>query len=345
MRLVVLFLLVLTGVANAQCPGGISQCPSASTVAPTDFTVLSQPGGTGPTGFVTRKATVQQFLTGAFNPAAPGNAAYFLTCPNAPIGYSTLYNCVQTSQGTPLPAGQQWGSNTVGAQQGLVSTLSVAPGDAASSQFSVASYLLMGSTSTAGAALFGAGLCGIQSCGEIDGANVVVTNANKPNGGIGFDAPLMLGFQCNPNVQQKAGGINPIVGLNCFYAVGGGNATNNTGSAFVIDQLSITTGAKWTAGLFALNGCCVTGVRLGAVSGTAAAVPTNSGSQPLVFDSYLSGGLNQVTISVVPAGDLLIAPVAGHSVIIQPLPTAPLSGSGTQLCADTNGRLYTRTPC
>ena len=57
------WLLALAGVANAQCSGGISGCPPASTVAPTDWTVLSQPGGTpGGSGFVTRKATVQQVI-------------------------------------------------------------------------------------------------------------------------------------------------------------------------------------------------------------------------------------------------------------------------------------------
>jgi hypothetical protein len=66
------WLTLFTGAALAQCAGGISNCPPAAAVAPTDWTVVAQPGGTGPTDFVTRKATVAQLGGGGggFNTAA-----------------------------------------------------------------------------------------------------------------------------------------------------------------------------------------------------------------------------------------------------------------------------------
>jgi hypothetical protein len=65
---VVLWLLLLTVAAHAQCAGGISGCPTAATVAVTDYTVLAQPLTTSPTGFATRKATLGQIasLVGTF---------------------------------------------------------------------------------------------------------------------------------------------------------------------------------------------------------------------------------------------------------------------------------------
>lgn len=56
--------LALSGAAIAQCSGGITGCPQANTVGPTDFFMIAQQGGTGPTGYVTKKATGVQIAAG-----------------------------------------------------------------------------------------------------------------------------------------------------------------------------------------------------------------------------------------------------------------------------------------
>lgn len=68
--------LALTGTALAQCTGGISACPAATSVNPSDLTLVAQAGGTGPTGYVTRKATIQQLTAGVASTLLASNNVF-----------------------------------------------------------------------------------------------------------------------------------------------------------------------------------------------------------------------------------------------------------------------------
>lgn len=88
--------LALSGAALAQCSGGITGCPQANTVGPTDFFIIAQQGGTGPTGYVTRKATGTQ--------VAAGLLANSFAAPTATIGLTTVPGSASTgirSDGAP----------------------------------------------------------------------------------------------------------------------------------------------------------------------------------------------------------------------------------------------------
>lgn len=82
------FLALACVSSYAQCNGGISGCPPATSVGPNDYTVVAQPGGTGPTGYVTRKATVSQF-------AAQIVTGFSATSPLAVViaGSAVNYSC------------------------------------------------------------------------------------------------------------------------------------------------------------------------------------------------------------------------------------------------------------
>lgn len=90
------FLAVATVASYAQCTGGITGCPAATSVNPSDYFVISQQGGTGPTGYVTRKATGSQVATGILGA--------FLGNPTAQIGLTPINGTAATalrSDGAP----------------------------------------------------------------------------------------------------------------------------------------------------------------------------------------------------------------------------------------------------
>lgn len=252
-----------------------------------------------------------------FNATFAGNAPYYFTCGNAPVSPTAVYNCAQFSMGTPILGSAQFGENTVTHQQALAGTIDCPVGSTFTGGcFGVAGYARNNSTVTPTVGLFGSSMCAIANCAEGDGVNVIVTNGAIPQATIGFDAPLLIGAQVNFQIAQKAGSINPTVGVVGFYTVGGGNATNNVGTAYAADRLSIQTGAKWLTGFQTYNGCCVTGISLGTLSGTQGSPPTNSGSQSIVFNGYASGSLKQATLVMDQFGNLLVSPQAGSAILI-----------------------------
>lgn len=268
-------------------------------------------------------SALQTFTGGIFgnnspaNATFPGNAPYYLTASNAPGSYSTIYNGMQVSMGSPILATSQFGSNAVGIQQAFVATVNVQAGDAAgNAAFALAGYGITSSTATGVVGVGGFAMCGASGCNEIDGANQVVANAPTLQGGTGFDFVLMLGNQVNINLRQKAGAVNPSGPLYGYYVVGGGNATNNTGNAYAADQLSIVTAAKWTNGFASFNGAAVTALSVGTVSGTAGTPPANSASQPILFNSYLASANVQTTLSTDSPGNLQVASPSGFSVSV-----------------------------
>lgn len=247
-----------------------------------------------------------------YNTSFPGNAPYYFTCGNAPSSPTAVYNCAQFSIGTPLTGSAQFGENTVTTQQALVGTADCPVGSTFTGGcIGVAGYARNNSTVTPVVGMFGAAMCAVQNCAEGDAFNGIITNGAVPQATVGFDAPLLIGNQINVQIAQKTGAVNPTVGLYAYYVVGGGNATNTTGTGFAVDQLSIQTGAKWSQSFYSLNGSSNVGFRLGTLSGTEGSPPATSGSQQLVFDGYASSVLSQAILNSDGFGNLISDPANG----------------------------------
>lgn len=315
--------LIATGTTTAswQNIGGlitsVSNNDGSLNVSPTTGNVIASLN-TNHVNVWTQSQTFNVGITGnsPYNILNPGGAPYYLIIPNAVNPY-LIANGLQVSQGTPILATSQFGENAVGIQQAIVGTVNVATGDTAgNAAFALSGYGLSNSTTTGAVGVGGFAMCGITGCNEIDGANQVVANAATLQGGTGFDYTLMIGNQVNINLRQKTGSVNPSGPLYGYYVVGGGNATNNTGNAYAADQLSIITAAKWTNAFSSFNGAAVTAMNIGTVSGTAGSPPTNSASQPIVFNSYSSSANNQATISTGNSGNLIFASPLGFSFTV-----------------------------
>lgn len=200
---ITLWLLLLTGIAHAQCAGGISQCPLATVVNPTDWAVISQPGGTGPTGYVTRKASIEQFLLAAsgFSPAitynwtAPQNFAAGITVIGPTPNIGTM--CVG---GRPYCSGML--------------QLTIPPGGAnqALNITSSPSGSLVGETCSPGA-----------NYNMWFGANCINTVWNA-NAGSGVIANFLMVTQINGGAAQAGSAMFNFASLMDFYA--DANVTN-----------------------------------------------------------------------------------------------------------------------
>lgn len=109
--------LALTVGAAAQCAGGISNCPAATSVNQNDYFVVSQIGGTGPTGYVTRKATGAQVSAALGNYIFNTDGSINISNPSGNVNISL--NTGHTNTWTAI---QNFSSGITGAVNGVNTT-------------------------------------------------------------------------------------------------------------------------------------------------------------------------------------------------------------------------------
>jgi hypothetical protein len=288
-------------------------------------------------------------LSPAFQSANPGNAAVYGQLANPPLGTATLNNGIQFSIGTPIPASKQLGVNIVGVQQAIVGTVNIQTGDTTTYVASgVAGYCQTDQGVGANCAgIFGQSGTTVANA-SIFAADLIVQNINAPST-TGLDVNYLAGVEFNPNLWQKAGGVNPTANQNHFYGIniqGGGNHTNEIGSAIVINNSAFPATTRWANGVELIAGCCVTGVSVGPL-----ALGNSQPSQPLVLTGTNAGGLSRFAqINADLDGNLGLRPfTAGIIALVDPVAGTLFStatsfgGSGVKVNAFAAGGVVTNT--
>lgn len=227
----------------------------------------------------------------AFQTLNPANAAIYSQLANIANGYTTVYNGMQFSLGTPIPASGQFGSNTVGVQQALVGTLSIASGDTTGYPgYAVMGYCNSnsggGNTGCVGSGGFARpGATGTNA--SLWGANYIAGNNITSATGTGLDLNWLSPLELDINITQKSGAVEPTIG-NVFgiYLIGSGDSTTNQGTGVSVNRLSIATSAKWNNAFEATAGAAVNAL----VAGPSAFSGISLASQPIVFHAIGGGG-------------------------------------------------------
>jgi hypothetical protein len=201
-------------------------------------------------------------------PANPGNAAMYNALANPANGYITVYNAMQISLGDFFPATLQYGGNLTPIQQAVVGTVTMKAGDTGGIVGSPQGNGIAGYCSTKQGvpancvALFGQSSAAVANA-SVFGADIIVENINRSGiGPTAYNLNYMAGMEINPNLWQ-VGGVNPTVTGNHFYGIniqGGGNHTNEIGSAIQINGSAFPAATRWAIGLELFPGCCVAGV-------------------------------------------------------------------------------------
>lgn len=249
----------------------------------------------------------------AFITANPGNAAIYSQLASPANGYTTTFNGMQYSQGTAIPAAEQYGSNVISLQQTLVATGVIAAGDVGLSN-TLAGYCRTDAANPAiCVGVFGQSGTSVNNA-NIFGMNSVVQNIQGPST-AGFNVNFISGMEINPNLWQISAGVNPTVNQNHFYGIniqGGGNHTNEIGSGILINNSAFPATTRWGIGLELANGCCIVGVSLGQAS-----LGSNQASSTLQFLSKDAGGIARIgNIFSDANGSMYTLPAPNAAVII-----------------------------
>lgn len=242
----------------------------------------------------------------------------FSAIANATAGYTTIKNGAQVSMGSPVPPSTMFGGNTVGLQQALVGTLSIAAGDATGYPgYAVVGYGESGS---------GGGNTGVVGVGgfarptaagtnaSLWGSNVGVGNNYNSNPNTGLDVNWLSSVELNINIAKKAAGAEPTIGQAYgIYLIGSGDSTTNQGTGVSVNKLSIATNAKWNIAFESTAGAAVDGLRLNQTASSGSSLD----SQPLTFKATGSGG-STLTASIKEdfGGNVLIHSSTGANVYI-----------------------------
>jgi hypothetical protein len=300
----------------------------------------------------------------AFQSGNPGNASVYGQLAN-PATIDKLYNGLQFSVGPAIPASEQFGNNSslTPVQQGIVGTVVVPPGDTTSIQNNgIAGYCRVDRNLGACVGAFGQVGTSVANS-SIFGANFIAQNINASVSALGFDTNYIAGMEINPNLWQKSPGVNPSVNGPAddahFYGLniqGGGNHTNEIGSAIVINNSAFPAPTRWASGLRFNDGSAIRAITIGAVQ-----PGSNQPSMSVVYNSKSAGGSVQSASTFTdqngsyymvpaPGGDVLgedgfghvtfiSEPSAGGSMFRLPL----LGGSGGVVTNDATGLLSSVT--
>lgn len=259
----------------------------------------------------------------SYQPTNVGNAALFFSVPNRALGLLPTYNGFVFSQGSTIPIINQGGQNQLGLQQALVGTISLAVGDTKAG-VGVAGYAESNSADPANAVgVFG------QSQGNVAGASIfaatfVVQNI-ADNNAHGLNANYIAGMEINSNKWKNLGGTNTTVNGNHFYGIniqGGGNHTDEIGSAIIINNSAIGAPTRWANGVEFAAGSSINALLIGP-----SALGNNQGSQTIVLNGINSGG------TLTPFAFFADASGGGYFV---PSPNSPIylqDGNGAILLA------------
>ena len=260
----------------------------------------------------------------AYQSGNPGHAAIFSQVANPASGYTTIYNGLQFSQGTPIPAAQQFGANSVsfGIQQAIVGTASIPAADATTGQAAgVAGYAIT-NTATGGAGavavgVFGQGSTGIANA-SVFGSNFVAQNVDGNASVQGFNCNYIAGLELDVNLWKLPGGADPTVNGGHAYGLvvaGSSNlaATVPNSSAVVVDRLSVFTNIPWNFGFSTYAGAAINAFVAGPMG-----VGSNQPSQLMVYQSVDAGGVPRAAVTFSDQnGSYYIAPSANAAVIIE----------------------------
>lgn len=276
---------------------------------------VSAPGNIA---FFTNTTSTRIGASPLYQSGNPGNAALFSSVPNRTLGLPQTFNGFQFSQGSPILAANQGGQNITGLQQALVGTISLAAGETKAG-IGVAGYAESNSADPANAiGIFGQAQCNVAG-GSIFGGSLVAQNIAN-SAALGLDANYLAGLEINPNLWKKAGGTNPTVNGNHFYGLniqGGGNHTNEIGSAIVINNAALPATTRWASGIEFVAGSSITAVNIGPV-----ALGNSQSSQSIVMTGADAGGLaKSFAIFADPNGSGYFSPAVNGQLNI-------LDGSG-----------------
>jgi hypothetical protein len=248
------------------------------------------PGDVGPGQEIPFATLTRQFFSGAsFQVSNPGNAALYSQLANPADGYTTVYNGMQISLGTPIPTGEQFGNGgAVGEQQAVVGTAQMDAGDINGGAWGVVGYAKSNSANPSQGAV---GVGGYGKCNATNsscwGANFVVHNQSPYALNGGHSVNWMAAQESDVNIWKGAGGTEPTIG-NVFglYIYGGDDSAANQGSGVAVAGLSQVTGAKFTNGFWAVGGCCVNALLVGPTAKTG----NSLASQPITLNAINSSG-------------------------------------------------------
>lgn len=215
------------------------------------------------------------------------------------------------------PVSQAFGNNLVpiaGAIGGYMRIPSTASGGNAN--HGVAGYAVTSSTVTGALGTFGFGGIAVNGASAW-GLNSVTTNGISPQPATnsGFSNGVLYGYEADFNIVRTAGGGNPNVAVRGLYFIGNSEVlTTNIATTIDIDGMQFQNPKiPWKIGLNTNDGAVTNAINLGALSVNSGS--TSSASQPITFNSYLSGSPRTSTISADAFGNLIMTPQSGSGII------------------------------
>lgn len=240
-------------------------------------------------------------LTPLFQAGNPANATSFWQISN-PLGGSVgVWNGVQISMGTPIPAADQFGGNSGSflLQQAVVGTVSIPVGDTTTGQAAgVAGYAITnvaaGGPGANPVGVYAQGVLGVTG-GSVFGSNSVARNTNGGGSVTGFDANQMATAEFDIEVWKKSGGSNSVIGQAFGTIVaGGGNTTVTPAFSYghFVNELSVTAHTPWNFGF---------GTYIGAAVHAFVAGPLHSGANQIsqtYSAQYTNGAGTAVTVDI-----------------------------------------------
>lgn len=212
------------------------------------------------------------------------------------------------------PASQAFGNNLTpiaGAISGYINIPSTASGG--NHNQGVAGYAVTSSSSTGALGTFGFGGVSTNSASAW-GLNSVTTNgiSPQPASNSGYANNVLYGYELNFNIMRTPGGGNPNSAVRGIYMIGASEVqTSNIMTAIDIDSHGYFQNPRlpWKIGFNTNDGAVTNAVNIGAASQNTGS--TSSSSQPITFNSYVSGSLRSSTISTDPFGNILLTPTTG----------------------------------
>lgn len=225
-----------------------------------------------------------------------------------------------TSNVNSYPKSQAFGNNLVpiaSAISGYINIPSTASGG--NHNAGVSGYAVTSNTSTGALGLFGFGGTSVAGSSAW-GLNTVTTNGISPqpasNGG--FANGVLYGYELNFNIMKTSAGGNPNNPVRGIYMVGNSEVqTTNIMTAIDIDSHGYFQSPRlpWKIGFNTNDGAVTNAINLGALSVNSGS--TTASSQPITFNSYLSGVAKASKISSDPDGNIVILPVTGAATAMQ----------------------------
>lgn len=235
--------------------------------------------------------------------------------------YSGIWNQF-TSNVNSYPISQSFGNNLVPIASAITGYMRIPSTDTAgNASMGVAGYAV-----TSAAAPSGAGALGVFGFGGIAvngasawGMNAVVTNgiSPQPSDNAGYTNAVLYGAEYNFNIKNTSAGATPNVALRGLYFIGDSQSgTSSIATVIDIDGLKFSTPKiPWKIGFNTVDGAVTNAINLGSLSENTGS--TSSGSQPITFNSYLSGVAKASKISTDPYGNIVLFPVVGAASAMQ----------------------------